>query len=79
MKQVLVELRDGLSLEEQLLPIQVEWGTGSYHELLLHVYSGWEDEEHTVGVARALAGCFPEAHVVGTMSAGEIAVLARLA
>ena len=66
-------LRATQSIEEQVAPIRLMWETGVYRDLLLHVYSGLDDEAHTVGVARILRDVFPDAPIVGTMSAGEIA------
>ncbi len=72
MKQMTVELNGRASLEAQMAPILREWESRCYETLLLHVYSGLSEEEHTVGVARNLKALLPESLLVGSMSAGEI-------
>jgi len=73
MKQVLVELQKGKSIEELMAPVRHEWESGRFRRLLLHVYSGRDEDEFTVQVARGLQACFPQGIVVGTMAAGEVA------
>ena len=72
MKQILVELRGDWAFAVQMEPIAREWASGAYRCLLIHVYSGLSGEENTSRVAQSLKGLFPEALVVGSMSAGEI-------
>lgn len=72
MKQILVELNGGQAFAAQMEPIAREWASGAYRCLLIHVYSGLSGEENTSRVAQSLKGLFPEALVVGSMSAGEI-------
>ena len=48
------------------------WETGTYASVLIHIFCGLSDVSPAVGVARAVRDRLPKAHVVGTMSAGEI-------
>lgn len=73
MKQLLVALDTEASVASQVGDIRREWETGAYASLSIHVYSGFSIERFTSQIARQLQECFPDAHVVGTMSAGEVA------
>ena len=72
MRQILVALQGDTCGEHDLAPVQEAWQSGTYRRLLFHVYSGIASEAATVQVARSLQAQFPKAHIVGTMSAGEI-------
>jgi diguanylate cyclase (GGDEF)-like protein len=72
MKQILVELKDRPELFVQIEGILSAWKSGNYKQMLLHIYSGLEGEKFTEYVAKTLSIIFPEADIVGTMSAGEI-------
>lgn len=72
MRQILVALQDANDCEHELAQVREAWQTGAYRQLLLHVYSGLADEALNVRVAKSLQLLFPQAHVAGTMSAGEI-------
>lgn len=72
MKQILVSLQNGQDVNDRLAQLQESWESGTYRQLLLHVFSGIADEASTVQVAQSLQSRFPQAHVVGTLSAGEI-------
>lgn len=72
MIQLLVELRDGAPISEQVSEIRQALDTGRYRSLLIHIYSGVTGEVRLTQVAKALHACFREAVIVGTMSAGEI-------
>lgn len=72
MKQILVELSKEKPATLQVEEIQQEWGRGVYGSMLIHVFSGLSEDRFTSQIAATLQECFPEAQVVGTMSAGEI-------
>lgn len=72
MKQILVELNDREELFSQIQDILSAWNSGYYKQMLLHLYSGMEGVQFTEYVAKTLCVLFPEADIVGTMSAGEI-------
>ncbi len=72
MKQMPIILHGEEANEEELAQVHEAWRSGVYQQLLFHVYSGLADEASTVHIARSLQSQFPEAHVVGTISAGEI-------
>ncbi|WP_408071991.1 FIST N-terminal domain-containing protein [Butyrivibrio sp. JL13D10] len=72
MEQILAELRDRAELFERISDILGAWNSGRYKQMLLHIYSGMEGVEFTEYVAKTLCVIFPEADIVGTMSAGEI-------
>ncbi len=72
MKQMLVELKSHPELAAQVADILDCWNLGKYKQVLLHIYSGMEEVEFTAQVAKSLNEIFPEADIVGTMSAGEI-------
>lgn len=72
MKQILVELKKDAAVAPQTEEIRQEWEKGSYDSLLLHIYSGLSEDRYTSQIACDLQGCFPDARIVGTMSAGEI-------
>ncbi len=72
MRQILVALQGDTCGEHDMAPVQEAWQSGTYRRLLFHVYSGIASEAATVQVARSLQAQFPKAHIVGTMSAGEI-------
>ncbi len=72
MKQILVELKDKPELFVQIEGILGAWKSGKYKQMLLHIYSGLEGEKFTEYVAKTLSIIFPEADILGTMSAGEI-------
>lgn len=72
MKQILVQLNTEIPVEQQIGEIRKEWDTGRYGDMLIHIYSGLTEDRYTSRIAGALQACFPDAKVVGTMSAGEI-------
>lgn len=72
MKQIAVEWDNGESPLLQTEGIRQEWEKGVYGSMLLHIFSGLSEERLTSGIACILKDCFPEAGIVGTMSAGEI-------
>lgn len=71
MKQILVELQEG-ALKEQLSEIKQAYETGNYKHLLFHVYCGLPEEKRLTDIAKELKTEFPDAMIVGTLSAGEI-------
>ncbi|SDB66933.1 diguanylate cyclase [Butyrivibrio sp. INlla16] len=72
MKQILVELKEMPELNIQVDEIIKTWESGKYKQVLFHIYSGMEAEKFTAYAAKRLQKLFPEADIVGTMSAGEI-------
>ena len=72
MKQLLVELNPELPAGQQMEGIRQEWETGVYRSMLVHIYSGLTEERFTSRIAEMVQELFPEAEIVGTMSAGEI-------
>lgn len=72
MKQMLVELAQGVPIADQMADVIGEYRTGKYRNLLLHVFSGIPDEQHVVSVCRELEECCGTKLIVGSMSAGEI-------
>jgi len=72
MKQMLVELVQGVPIAGQMADIINEKQTGKYRSLLLHVFSGIPDETLVVSVCRELEACCGTELIVGSMSAGEI-------
>ncbi|WP_026498938.1 sensor domain-containing diguanylate cyclase [Butyrivibrio sp. WCD2001] len=72
MKQILVELKEMPELNIQVEEIIKTWESGKYKQVLFHIYSGMEAEKFTAYAAKRLQKLFPEADIVGTMSAGEI-------
>ncbi|MDO4796569.1 MAG: GGDEF domain-containing protein [Coriobacteriales bacterium] len=73
MRQIVVAMHGEAASERELAQVREAWESGTYGQLLFHVYSGDASKASTVQVARDLQTQFPQAHVVGTMSAGEIA------
>ena len=72
MKQILVEMKKDAAAASQTEEIRQEWEKGIYDSLLIHIYSGLSEDRYTSQIACALQACFPDARIVGTMSAGEI-------
>jgi len=72
MKQMLVELAQGVPIADQMADVIGEYRTGKYRNLLLHVFSGMPDEQRVVSVCRELVECCGTKLIVGSMSAGEI-------
>ena len=72
MKQILVEMDRERNAAGQMDEVRDAWESGLYRSLMIHVFSGWEEEKYTVEVTKSLRAGFPQAQIVGTMSAGEI-------
>ena len=72
MKQMLVELKQGVPVADQMADIFRENQTGKYRNLLLHVFSGIPDEQRVVAICRELEECCGTKLIAGSMSAGEI-------
>lgn len=72
MKQILVELVQGVLLSEQMAEVLEAYQSGIYRTLLIHVFSGIPDEERLVKIAKELEACCDTRLIVGTISAGEI-------
>lgn len=71
MKHMMFRL-DDRPLEEQIEAVSAQWRTGKWKKVLFHLYSAFPEEEKLVGLCGEILALFPEAVVVGTMSAGEI-------
>lgn len=72
MKQILVEWKQDHPAAGQVEEIRQEWEKGIYSSMLIHIYSGLSEDRFTSHIAAEMKACFPQAQVVGTMSAGEI-------
>jgi len=72
MKQMLVEVVQGMPIADQMADVIREKQTGKYRCLLLHVFSGIPDEARVVSICRELEDCCGTDLIVGSMSAGEI-------
>ena len=72
MRQLTVELREGVAIAAQLRGIEEAWNGGQWRSMLIHIYSGVPDEALLMNVAREIEAALPQAIVHGTMSAGEI-------
>lgn len=72
MKQILVEWKQDIPATGQVEEIRQEWKKGVYSSMLIHIYSGLSEDRFTSHIAAEMKACFPQAQVVGTMSAGEI-------
>ena len=72
MEQIAVSLNSALEMEESIQKIEAKLEGKSYSELLIHLYSGMEDTNLVSAVVGRMAEEFPDAVIVGTLSAGEI-------
>ena len=72
MKQILIQYGSDEELDIRLGEVRKEFEAGGYKHILFHIYSGILDEELLTCIAGKIVGDFPETHVVGTVSAGEI-------
>ncbi|MBR1508585.1 MAG: GGDEF domain-containing protein [Eubacterium sp.] len=72
MKQILVQYKYYESIEKQLDEIKIEYEKDSYKSILFHVYSGILDDKLIGDITSGIKTVFPDAPIVGTISAGEI-------
>ena len=72
MKQILVQYKYYESIEKQLDEIKREYEKDSYKSILFHVYSGILDDKLIGDITSGIKTVFPDAPIVGTISAGEI-------
>lgn len=72
MKQILTQHNYSSDLKKQLNEVVEEYEKGIYKSLLFHIYSGILDEEMLVELSGEIKDIFPDSHLVGTISAGEI-------
>ena len=72
MKQILVQYKYYESIEKQLDEIKREYEKDSYKSILFHVYSGILDDKLIGDITSGIKAVFPDAPIVGTISAGEI-------
>ena len=72
MKQITVSLSSAMLLEEGIQKIKKEWDKGIYTSLLIHIFSGIEEEDVVLAVVSRFTMMFPGIPIVGTLSAGEI-------
>lgn len=72
MKQILVHLLTYNDFETEVIKITDAINSGTWQDILIHVFSGRPEDEYTLNIAHKLRQKFPDAKITGTMSAGEI-------
>lgn len=72
MKQILVHLQTETDFVDWVSKINDAINSGTWRDVLIHVFSGRPEPEYTMEIVHQLRAHFPDVKVVGTMSAGEI-------
>lgn len=73
MEQISICYENGRGTKYQVTKIRETLETGGYRSLVLHIYSGVSDSGLLNCIVEDLRELFPQAIIVGTVSAGEIA------
>ncbi|MBE0497879.1 MAG: PAS domain S-box protein [Campylobacterales bacterium] len=58
--------------EKMLSWLEQEWGSGSLGQILVQIFDGVLDKKALAEITRSIKAHFPQAHIIGTSSCGEI-------